>query len=419
MERGRKGAGVQDEVKSRYKSERAEEMRGDVTEHETTQAEEMPRSGLAEVGNRALAVANTEKTEDPEPIETNITDSDEAENAEGLSVTQLLRYCTKNQAYRLHLADLEGKLPAGRLKKFAKSTESIKQKIREKPQTDLSIGRAFEHILIDGSNQNGWFDSKARPDVLSITRGTTEYDDLINRVDAFVTFDFTDQSSKYLSKIVIGIDATAQSDTQQIYNKILVSQGANDNKALPFGYAHPEAYLDYDSAGPVMLPRFVVGTSNENVLGSLKGAVVENEALLFDEGNRAFMNAKFQVLSEIHAGCLLYRSMLDQNDSRSPFLDKQLTEIQELMADCMDDAAIDLAVSNNLPNDLIRRIAQASRERTERPGQIVERYFLKESKDVPVRTYRSIMSNLRGLKASADGGYLDEFNPPQDRSRIF
>ncbi len=198
MERGRKGAGVQDEVKSRYTSERAEEMRGDVAEHETTQAEEMPRSGLAEVGNRALAVANTEKTEDPEPIETNITDSDEAENAEGFSVTQLLRYCTKNQAYRLHLADLEGKLPAGRLKKFAKSTESIKQKIREKPQTDLSVGRAFEHILIDGSNQNGWFDSKARPDVLSITRGTTEYDDLMNRVDAFVTFDFTDQPSKYL-----------------------------------------------------------------------------------------------------------------------------------------------------------------------------------------------------------------------------
>ncbi len=419
MERGRKGAGVQDEVKSRYTSERAEEMRGDVAEHETTQAEEMPRSGLAEVGNRALAVANTEKTEDPEPIETNITDSDEAENAEGFSVTQLLRYCTKNQAYRLHLADLEGKLPAGRLKKFAKSTESIKQKIREKPQTDLSVGRAFEHILIDGSNQNGWFDSKARPDVLSITRGTTEYDDLMNRVDAFVTFDFTDQPSKYLSKIVIGIDATMQSDTQQIYNKILVSQGANGNKALPFGYAHPEAYLDYDSAGPVMLPRFVVGTSNENVLGSLKGAVVENEALLFDEGNRAFMNAKFQVLSEIHAGCLLYRSMLDQNDSQSPFLDKQLTEIQELMADCMDDAAIDLAVSGNLPDDLIRRIAQASRERNARPGSMVERYFLKESMHLPVKTYRSIMSNLSGLKAGADGGHLDEFKPPQDRSRIF
>lgn len=419
MERGRKGAGVQDEVKSRYTSERAEEMRGDVAEHETTQAEEMPRSGLAEVGNRALAVANTEKTEDPEPIKTNITDSDEAENAEGFSVTQLLRYCTKNQAYRLHLADLEGKLPAGRLKKFAKSTESIKQKIREKPQTDLSVGRAFEHILIDGSNQNGWFDSKARPDVLSITRGTTEYDDLMNRVDAFVTFDFTDQPSKYLSKIVIGIDATMQSDTQQIYNKILVSQGANGNKALPFGYAHPEAYLDYDSAGPVMLPRFVVGTSNENVLGSLKGAVVENEALLFDEGNRAFMNAKFQVLSEIHAGCLLYRSMLDQNDSQSPFLDKQLTEIQELMADCMDDAAIDLAVSGNLPDDLIRRIAQASRERNARPGSMVERYFLKESMHLPVKTYRSIMSNLSGLKAGADGGHLDEFKPPQDRSRIF
>lgn len=419
MERGRKGAGVQDEVKSRYTSERAEEMRGDVAEHETTQAEEMPRSGLAEVGNRALAVANTEKTEDPEPIETNITDSDEAENAEGFSVTQLLRYCTKNQAYRLHLADLEGKLPAGRLKKFAKSTESIKQKIREKPQTDLSVGRAFEHILIDGSNQNGWFDSKARPDVLSITRGTTEYDVLMNRVDAFVTFDFTDQPSKYLSKIVIGIDATMQSDTQQIYNKILVSQGANGNKALPFGYAHPEAYLDYDSAGPVMLPRFVVGTSNENVLGSLKGAVVENEALLFDEGNRAFMNAKFQVLSEIHAGCLLYRSMLDQNDSQSPFLDKQLTEIQELMADCMDDAAIDLAVSGNLPDDLIRRIAQASRERNARPGSMVERYFLKESMHLPVKTYRSIMSNLSGLKAGADGGHLDEFKPPQDRSRIF
>lgn len=419
MERGRKGARVQGEMESGHLAERAEEMRGDVAEHETTQAEEMPRSGLAEVGNRALDVANTEKSEDPELIETNLTDLGKVKNAEGLSVPELLRYCTKNEAYRLHLTDLEGKLPAGRLQNFAKSAEFVKQKIYEEPQTDLSTGRAFEHILIDGSNQNGWFDSKTRPDVLSITRGTTEYDDLINRVDAFVTFDFTDQPSKYLSKIVIGIDATTLRDTQQIYNKILVSQGANDNKALPFGYAHPKAYLDYDSAGPVMLPRFVVGTSDQNVLGSLEGAVIDNKALLFNEGNQAFMNTKFQVLSEIHAGCLLYRSMLDQNDSQSPFLDKQLAEIQELMADCMDDAAIDLAVSNNLPNDLIRRIAQASRERNARPGSMVERYFLKESMHLPVKTYRSIMHNLHSLKTSADGGHLDEFKPPQDRSRIF
>ena len=201
------------------------------------------------------------------------------------------------------------------------AAESLNQ--QGQPFHAKALEALMSHSIATGQWLSGTNEDGQRYTAESIY--TTDYDDMINRVDSAATvrtMDDTDLDGEnpiepHPVKITFGIDLTVNTDLDVIRQKITTA--TNDSSAhLPTGFTQIKYYQDKSGNQKKLtnVPRYVIGINDASIDNILDNVVIENGNINIQNGYAAIDLAnKYKILREIRLQNEYYSNLLLDKDA--------------------------------------------------------------------------------------------------------
>lgn len=347
----------------------------------------------------------------------------------------------------VQMEDFQGVHPPAKLTADRSYLDRVEQAMDTRNEKGAAM--LFEQMFLDGITVGAWLgnvevtEAGMQTSFTVDARGTTKYDDISHKVDAFATLDFKEpiideDYDTETSQVVLGFDVTINADREKIYEKL--TKAYNDRIKLPFGFSHLDYYENRRERKMVaMLPRYVIGVSGYDVRAIEESTRVRPEVgtLVFDLNSGQNLINRFKVLSEIRAENELYQAMLpdDLDSAMLQEANASLYAIDQCLHGALLKCTSAIMKSKCLPRAVLERVETATRSGREVKARgIIEEYllqrsqkaFLEEASQVGQNgrprcgdkdTFVQIMECCRNLTDAAYAGKLDAYRGVKEHNQ--
>ena len=273
--------------------------------------------------------------------------------------------------------------------------------------------KALENIAEYNINQGAWLNDPEDEFYTVKARGTSRYDDILNRIDLVVTA-HTEESNNYM----YGLDMTTNIDEDALLYKIIYNSNDKSYNG-PVGAGQIKYYEDKNEnrSNVQLLPRFCVGVSQDTVDTLLeKTRLLENAEPT--ELNHDY-TTQYKLLIELSAQTHLFMKALEPKIQNETATDDETTLYNNLMD--LDDTIFspELDRTKKLLPDWAKKYGTGE-------GLIRHQLVKGDHGERPDETFGNIMKVINRLSEELDDDpkaldkYLDEFRggtPPLDNNQ--
>ncbi len=370
-------------------------------------SERAPRTADRLVGQQAISAANQGERAKPRATYSPILEmADFADVYSPTKIQQDERYCAR---MRENFRDQKLVKEAERA---GVSEEELVQIRGGSERVDRSL--QFEKDVVRGIQVGRWLgnlpDQNGALPFTTRTYETTDFDDIVSRIDVFTTLKFREpletDTGLEITQLPLGFDVTTNGTRQRVEEKL--TKHYSHNAELPFGFSKLTYYTDGKQKGPLeLVPRYVIGVGAGDmgaIQRSLQGTAPNLNAA-------RVLETRFKILAEIRAENELYEAMLPDGAYESDDIRLRRAAGYIEATDAQLNRALDLCAQamvehKALPPTIREQLDDIPPQHRGKRRKLIEDYLLQKSHEDYLENQRQIHARL--------GTYYNQADDPAD-----